>query len=201
MHHWTWECMMTRSHWIPTTTTTNPILPSIGRVWLMHVMNQWLTLIPVAHLCDVQKKWFSKNSRRTKEQAKNTQQRIESKKTWEKNRNHEFRVWYAKAKLLDRSLCVVVRRLSRNSLVCQIELINDDGRDAEKRRPVITWLACALKAFYLMLFFTLNSTRPNAAPSSRNHKLPLSASPEGWRTHRIAVPFHFIFAVCKIRGN
>lgn len=81
----------------------------------MRVMIQSLTLIPVAHL---QKKWFSKNNRRTKEQAEQQKKKIENEfKPKKKNRNQEFRMWYAKAKLFDRSLCVCGQAIVAETLL------------------------------------------------------------------------------------
>lgn len=73
-------------------------------------------------------------------------------------------------------------------------------------------MACALKGFYLILFFTLNFTHPNAVGVRRRRRKTIHDSLgntfEGWRTLRStggqfsSFRFHFYRAPCVIiRGN
>lgn len=100
----------------------------------MHVMNQWLTLIPVAHLRRAKENDFLKITVAPKNQQKILSN--ESKPKRREKKRQESRI--------SRVICesettrsVIVRRgrgqarLSRNSLVCQIELIDDDDHDAQ----------------------------------------------------------------------
>lgn len=104
--HMRWKyMMMIRSRWILATKifSNNGLLDI--RVCMM---NQWLTLFPVTHYCgcDVQKKWFSKNSRHTREQPSERKKRkkmlgnkLKCKIKQRNTKTRISRVIWAKAKL------------------------------------------------------------------------------------------------------
>lgn len=100
------------------------------------VMNQWLTLFPVTHYCGcaVQKKWFSKNSRHSREQP-NSERKKKKKdcsatklkcKINGEIRKHEFCVWYGRKRNYTIGHCVVFAAQDCRAalLFCQNELIN-----------------------------------------------------------------------------